>query len=561
MEFRKASKEDFDQLINLQNENLVSVLSEEQKQDGFLSASFTHEQFAMFNEDLAVIVAVDESGTEADAACVQGFLVTSTAELNLSYPLPAAMIARYPQLKYKAQTLDSFKSFVAGPVCVAKSQRGKGIFQGIYSALPSILPPDYELAVALVSTTNPRSIRAHEKVGMEKIDQFEFGGREFYTLVKTILCLLICCFLSIGVLPSVDAVPIKADKAAVLRKAKIDKLFAHVSPTGPGAMVTISRDGKIVFQKGYGLANPEEKLAFKPDTVFDLASCSKQFTSMAVLILLEQGKVALDDDICKFFPDLRSRATKGRALTVRDLLQMTSGLPDYSEEMSRKELQTKSNADVLQWTAARPRRDPPGKRYQYNNGNYAITAYLVEQISKEPFPKFMKREVFDKLGMNHTSIMTAPGQTFENRAGGYRDAKNRKGFVWARLDTQIFGDGQVMTTPQDFARWDKGLRDSVLVKPETMKQAFTSGKLNNGTATGYGLGFSVGKICGHDVVDHEGNWDGTSTYILHYLKNAYSIIVLSNNEDFNAGEFGNKIGQILFPSALPQKRVKAPRHS
>ena len=180
MQYRKAIASDFPHLIALQNENLVTLLSEEEKSDGFLSASFSEEQFAKFNENLAVIVAVDEANEDKLLA----FLVTSTVESNLAYPLPAAMIARYPLITFEERSIDSYKSFVSGPVCVAKSERGKGIFEGLYHALPSLLPSDYELAVALVSTSNPRSLRAHEKVGMQRVDQFEFASREFVTVVK-----------------------------------------------------------------------------------------------------------------------------------------------------------------------------------------------------------------------------------------------------------------------------------------------------------------------------------------------------------------------------------------
>lgn len=179
MQFRKAATEELDQLIILQNENLVSNLSAEEKADGFLSGAFTKEQFSTFNEQLGIIVCVEDG-------LVLAFLVTSTAEANLEYSLPEKMISRYSNVKFNGKPLSDFLSLVAGPVCVAKSCRGRGIFEGLYKAMPNIVPSEIELAVALVSVSNPRSMRAHEKVGMEKVDQFIYEGREFYTLAKEI---------------------------------------------------------------------------------------------------------------------------------------------------------------------------------------------------------------------------------------------------------------------------------------------------------------------------------------------------------------------------------------
>lgn len=177
MLYRRAVHEDLDQLVELQNQNLRSKLSEDEQRDGFLSAGFTSKQFGEFNDNLAVVVGEDEG-------VLVGFLVTSTPEHNLSHALPAQMISRYPNLNFRGRALTAYKSLIAGPVCVAKEHRGKGIFEGMYEALPRILPEKIELAVTLVSTENPRSLRAHEKVGLERVDLFHFNNREFQILAK-----------------------------------------------------------------------------------------------------------------------------------------------------------------------------------------------------------------------------------------------------------------------------------------------------------------------------------------------------------------------------------------
>lgn len=336
---------------------------------------------------------------------------------------------------------------------------------------------------------------------------------------------------------------VKEFLASTVFDRKVNDVFSKVRAEGPGAIVTIADNGNIVFQKSYGLADTKEKSPILPTTLFELASCSKQFTAAAILILCDRGKISLDDDICKYYPELAQKKTKGRVLLVRDLLAMTSGLLDYSE-MSSDEVSGKRPEDVLLWTAVHSRKFNPGEKFAYNNGNYVLSALLVERVTKEKFADFVKREIFQPAGMMNTFVMTEPGMNIPNRAGGYKKA--RIGFDWSRDDTYIVGDGQIMTTSNDFVAWDKYLRAGKLLNPETQKLAFTSGALNNGKKTGYGFGWGTGRSKGHPYVDHSGRWAGTSTYILHFLDSGISLIVLSNNEDFGAGEIGAKLAaQIL----------------
>jgi len=175
MNYRRALAEDLAGVASLQNDNLMTHLEPDKLTDGFLSGSFTEEQFSRMNDDLCVVVCLD-------ADRVVGFLCTSTTDYNRQFGLPAAMIARYPHATYGGRPLSAFTSFVAGPVCVDKQYRGMGIFEGLYRALVGLLPVKYEVVVTFVSVDNPRSIHAHEKVGLKKVDHFEFSGREFVIL-------------------------------------------------------------------------------------------------------------------------------------------------------------------------------------------------------------------------------------------------------------------------------------------------------------------------------------------------------------------------------------------
>jgi CubicO group peptidase (beta-lactamase class C family) len=328
----------------------------------------------------------------------------------------------------------------------------------------------------------------------------------------------------------VRAVAAESDEAAKVRALMQRKVVAE----GPGAVVGVLRDGKMIFHEGFGMANVAEKIPLKPESVFDLASCSKQFTAMAIMILSDRGKLAFDDDVKKHLPELREHNLK-----VHHLLNMTSGLPDYTTFM---DLEGKNNLDVLHAVAKRPVKFPAGEKYEYSNTNYALLALIVERVSKQNFGKFMEENVFKPAGMKDTVVLENPKQAIKHRCLGY--VKDKKGIHKERNDTSIYGDGQVMTNVIDFGAWDRALRENKLVKPQTLEQAFTAGKLNNGKGCGYGFGWEPGKEQGHKLVWHSGEWTGTATYIVRDLDDGLTVIVLSNLEQFDSAGTGDEIAAI-----------------
>lgn len=172
MEFRRAVSDDYPAIFEMQNRNLRSRLTVSERSDGFLSAAFRIEDYVALNDDLCVVVCAEEKK-------VLGFVVASTLEFNQKFDLSKAMMARYRHAMYDGKTLDSYQSCVAGPVCVEREQRGRGIVEGLYHRMFELLPPEYELAVALVSKDNPRSLNAHIKIGFKPMEQFQFNGRTF----------------------------------------------------------------------------------------------------------------------------------------------------------------------------------------------------------------------------------------------------------------------------------------------------------------------------------------------------------------------------------------------
>lgn len=176
---RACSKNDFADVVKLQNENMAAVLSEEEKQDGFLSGGFGEDEYARMNETGRVIVSYDGDS-------IVGFLAAGTVDFNMNYGLPSAMIKSFPSLAFEDRTLNEYQVIIAGPVCVAKSHRGKGIFLDLYRTFENNMPSEIELITTLVSTSNPRSLAAHHKAGLEMVGEFVFGERAFALLAKRV---------------------------------------------------------------------------------------------------------------------------------------------------------------------------------------------------------------------------------------------------------------------------------------------------------------------------------------------------------------------------------------
>lgn len=335
------------------------------------------------------------------------------------------------------------------------------------------------------------------------------------------------------------------------KSAQVDALMGQlVQGDSPGAAVIVIKDGRVLHKKGYGYANLETKTPITPDTAFDLASVSKQFTAMAVMILAERGKLSFDDPLTKFFPQFADYARK---ITVRHLLNHTSGLPDYMQLFSREAKQgyQPSSKEMLDLLAKQPQpRFAPGDKWEYSNSGYLMLAMIVEKASGKPFPQFVKENIFQPLGMNDSLVYDHTRPAVKNRAISY--ARLESGFK--NIDYHplnlVYGDGAVNTSVEELYKWDQALYTEKLVKASTLKQAFTPGKLNNGTGTGYGFGWGVGKMLGLEHVSHGGGWVGFRTFITRYPSERFTVIVLSNYGRFNPGDTAQKIARIYLADRL-----------
>lgn len=317
--------------------------------------------------------------------------------------------------------------------------------------------------------------------------------------------------------------------------AEIDAVVLEQYPQpGPGCAVAVVKDGKIAHLKGYGLADVRSRKPITPDSVFDLASCSKQFTATCVLLLADRGKLRLDDDARRFLPELKERPSPVR---VANLLGMTSGLPEYEVDTPGT-----SPEDVLRQVADERLKFGAGKKYEYVNTNYALLTLMVERLTGMSQRQFLRQEVFGPLGMKASDFLEEDGYRAPGQVRGY--ALNDKGrAVLSENPVTGLGDGNVVSSARDMATWLLALRKQALLKPGTWKRAWTEGTLADGKRTGYGFGWEISRnpLC----VSHSGSWYGTATYMEWYPEEDFGIVVLSNLEDSGVTDVAEGVGALF----------------
>ena len=324
-----------------------------------------------------------------------------------------------------------------------------------------------------------------------------------------------------------------AQPAEDLSKSIDEILTQTYKPNEPGAAVIVVKDGKVVFRKGYGMANLELGVPVEPDMVFRLGSITKQFTAVAILMLVEQGKLSLDDDLTKFLPDY---PTKGQKITITNLLTHTSGIKPYTSlpewlAMWRKDVPLN---DLIALFKDKPMDFAPGERYTYNNSAYVLLGAIIEKASGQSYADFVEKNIFAPLGMTH-SFYDDTARVFPRRVSGYSKPKD----TWLNAAylsmSQPYAAGSLASSVDDMALWDAALYTDKLVKQETLKRAWTSAKLNSGRLTGYGFGWSLNSYEGHPTIEHGGGINGFSTYAVRMPDDRVYVAVLTNKDSGGPG--------------------------
>jgi len=311
------------------------------------------------------------------------------------------------------------------------------------------------------------------------------------------------------------------------QSAAIDALVAdYARPGMPGASVLVVHDGRVAHARGYGLAEVERATPVTRATNFRLASLSKQFTATAVMLLVADGRLRYDDAVSTLLPDLPALA---RGVTVRHLLTHTSGLPAYEDFVPDTQTVQVRDADVPALIARAPRAMfAPGTRYHYSNTGYVLLALVVERASGQRFADFLRRRVFDPLGMAGTVAFEAGRSTVPHRAYGYTVTGGAVRRTDQSNTSATLGDGGIYSSADDLARWDRALARHTLVAADAQRLAWTPPTLPAGQATEYGFGWFVADSGGARRVWHHGQSRGFTNAILRYPDRGLTVVVLTN---------------------------------
>lgn len=328
------------------------------------------------------------------------------------------------------------------------------------------------------------------------------------------------------------------------KTAQVDKFFAAWdTTTTPGVSLAVIRDGAIIYKRGYGMARIEDGVVNTPSKIFDIGSVSKQFTATCVAMLAKEGKISPDDDIRKYFPEMRSYE---KPITVRHLLHHTSGLRDYNTLLEFAGFRPESDCPTVEESREiifRQKRlnDLPGKAFSYTNSGYFLLGQIVERVSGKSLNAFAQERIFKPLGMSHTLYQEDHTQLIPNRAVGY-DPIEGGGFKIDMSNWDETGDGNVYTSVEDLFLWDQTFYTNVLGK-DVMDMIQTPGTLDNGTKIEYAWGLRVLSHRGLKVVEHGGAWAGFRAEILRFPDQRFSVIALSNRADFD-GSTAMQIAEI-----------------
>ena len=322
----------------------------------------------------------------------------------------------------------------------------------------------------------------------------------------------------------------------------------------PGMSLAVVRDGRIVKTKGYGLANIEANSAATPKTVYEIGSMTKQFTAAAVMMLVEEGKVSLDDRITKYFPDAPQAWNR---ITVRHLLSHTSGIQNHVAvpgylDIFKTSITSKnfpSRDELLKEFYKLPSEFEPGETWAYDNTGYYLLGIIVEKASGKDFWQFLDERIFKALGMNATRN-TDTRQIVPQRASGYEWVNNKFENRPVLLPFIAFSAGSMLSTVEDMAKWDAALYTEKLLKKSTLDQMWTPAKTNDGALASfdYGLGWFIDNYHSRRLVQHTGGTPGFSSVIYRFMDDKLTVIILSNHADKLLDQFAIDIAGIYVPA-------------
>ena len=334
----------------------------------------------------------------------------------------------------------------------------------------------------------------------------------------------------------------KSDRAAALKvdRAVNEQMLANKIP---GVSLAVLRRGRIVLLKSYGLANVEHQVPVKPETIFQSGSIGKQFTAAAVMVLVQENKLSLDDHISKYFPDV---PTTWKDITIWNLLTHTSGLGDYPPEIDLKRDYTEE--ELFAAFKKAPLDFEPGTNWNYSNVGYVMLGILIGKITGKFYGEFLKERIFQPLEMT-TARVISEADIVPNRAAGYRLVQGAlKNQEWVSPSTNSTADGSYYMSILDLAKWDAALYTDKPLTQASREKIWTPAKLLDGTTKDYGFGWHLGNYHGHRLAFHGGAWQGFKTFIIRFLDTDLTIIFLANSWETRDFKFARALAAAFYPA-------------
>ncbi len=366
------------------------------------------------------------------------------------------------------------------------------------------------------------------------------------------IALLVICGLALlisacrhGALATTAATPTPAWRPQVDALANGALQHQHLASLS----LAVARNGVVLYAQAYGYRNLAKRLPATPQTIYNIASMTKQFTAACVMLLQQDGKLNVDDPISRFLPGFPN----GERITIRNLLNHTSGLADYLDLLDANSL---SLPKILAAVEKAPLRFPPGARYEYSNSNYVLAGIIVSKASGMPFDTFLTKRIIMPLQLRATSIGTTP-INMPDGALGYTVVNGRTTLTPPQgVSILDYPDGGVNTTALDLVKWDDALDSGRVVNEKLLKMMMTPGPHGAETTYNYGFGLGIDSAYGHREIAHQGEWTGYSGENVTFPDDRFVVILLSNTDGFNEEFLAREIFAIFEHPSLAEHAVE-----
>lgn len=363
---------------------------------------------------------------------------------------------------------------------------------------------------------------------------------------KTLFSSIYCCLLTITSLAQTASFQDTIQK--------LDQLFAHYNTNTPGGSLTVSRNGQLLYHKAFGMADLEHNLANTTETIFEAGSVSKQLTATAILLLAQDGKLSLEDDVRKYVPELPDFGYKIR---IRHLMTHTSGLRDWGSVAAigglGRGVRVHTHAHVLEILSRQKALNfPPGDQYSYCNSGYNLMAIIIDRLSGMPFAAFCKQRIFEPMGMKNTQWRDDYRKIVKNRAIAYE--REDPVYLQNMPFEMVHGNGGLLTTTEDLMIWNQHYKTQVFGGKTFTDLQWTQAKLNNGVTISYAAGLFIDNYNDFKEISHSGATAGYRAWLAYYPAQELSIAFLSNDAGSNSGRVGAQVAAIF----LGERRSEEP---